>query len=164
MSNLFQNLLDITMTDPQLTQFRDGITQAQDAAPFLIGLTTEQRQTIPKIAAGNLNFVQDSLSAMQDNSDMLPAYMNNSNLATDLTLYQQLDPLVQLVGQLYEKLRDTQMMAGSEAYISALAFYRMVEAAAKAGLPGADTVYEQLKQRFEGQGPQSGGDGGDGAV
>ncbi len=159
MSNLFDNILNITLTEAQISQFREGIIQAENGVPFLVGITKVQRMTIPKIAEGNLNFVQDSLNAMQDNTDMLPAYMNNDNLATDLTLYQQLDPLVQLVGQLYEKLRDTQMLAGSEAYISALAFYRMVEAAAKAGLPGADTVYEQLRQRFEGQGPQGGADG-----
>ena len=44
------------------------------------------------------------------------------------------------------------MLAGSEAYVTALAAYRNFEAAAKAGIQGADTIYELLKARFSGQG------------
>ena len=39
-----------------------------------------------------------------------------------------------------EKLSDTHMPAGSEAYQDALAAYRLFGAAAKAGLNGADAV------------------------
>jgi hypothetical protein len=53
---------------------------------------------------------------------------------------------------LAEKLDDTQMLAGSEAYITALAAYRNFDAAAKAGIQGADTIYNHLKERFKGQG------------
>jgi hypothetical protein len=53
---------------------------------------------------------------------------------------------------LSEKISDTQMLAGSEAYITSLAAYRMFEGAAKAGMAGADSVYDELKQHFAGQG------------
>ena len=158
MSNLFDNLINQNLNDGQNQQVRDGFRMINDAMPFLIGLNAEQRQRLPKIAAGNLNFVQDARSAMADNPEMLPGYMTIDNLSTDLSLYKQLDPLVQLAKQTYEKLRDTQMLAGSEAYVAALAFYRMVEAAAKAGLPGADAVYDQLKERFMNQASSSVGE------
>ncbi len=157
MSNLLENLLNQILTDEQIIQIRNAYAAANQAIPFAIGLNTEQRQTIPKIATGNLNFVIDCKNSMLDNANILPAYMTVDNLNMDITLYQQLDPLVQLAAQNFERLRDTQMLAGSEAYIAALAYYRMVEAAAKAGLPGMDTVYNQLKERFANQGNQGGG-------
>ena len=44
------------------------------------------------------------------------------------------------------------MIAGSEAYASALTAYRLFEAAAKAGVLGADAAYIPLAERFAGQG------------
>lgn len=43
-------------------------------------------------------------------------------------------------------------MAGSESYVSALTAYKLFGSAADAGVPGADAIYNQLKQRFAGQG------------
>ena len=54
--------------------------------------------------------------------------------------------------QLGEQLLDTQILAGSDAYATALMIYRLAESAAKAGLPGADTLYQTLRQRFVAQG------------
>jgi hypothetical protein len=42
------------------------------------------------------------------------------------------------------------MTAGSEAYQAALVFYKSVKKAAAQDVPGAKTVYEELKTRFPG--------------
>jgi hypothetical protein len=73
-------------------------------------------------------------------------------MQNDLSLFTQLDEIILLVKQLLERLEDTQMLAGSEAYTSALAVYRLISSAADAGVPGADAVNAQLKARFAGQG------------
>lgn len=152
MSNLFENRVSGTLTAAQITAAKAALTAVATNVPMLLGLTVEERISIPKVNAGNINFVMDALSLMQNNASMLPAYMSVSELDKDLALYRQLEELLSLTDQLQEKLRDTHMLAGSEAYINSLAFYRMAEAAAKAGLPGADAVYDQLKVRFAGQG------------
>ena len=103
----------------------------------------------------NKIFVEDAITAMDNNPTFLPSYFNVAELKKDLTLYQQLDPLFVEINKLAEKIDDTQMLAGSEAFITALAAYRNFEAAAKAGIPGADTIYELLKARFSGQGGSS---------
>lgn len=71
----------------------------------------------------------------------------------DYQLYLQLDEFLGLTETLLEKLSDTQMLAGSEAYSNALVAYRLFGSAAKAGLNGADSVYDKLASRFAGQGP-----------
>jgi hypothetical protein len=40
------------------------------------------------------------------------------------------------------------MVAGSEAYHAALAFYHNVQATAKDDIPGAKVIFEDLKTRF----------------
>ena len=56
------------------------------------------------------------------------------------------------LSQILEKINDTQLLAGSEAYTSALTVYKLFGSAADAGIPGTDTIYDLLKQRFAGQG------------
>ncbi len=65
-----------------------------------------------------------------------------------MTLFTQTDELLLLIRQLLEKVEDTHMLAGSEAYVSALISYKLFGSAADAGMPGADAIYDQLKARF----------------
>jgi hypothetical protein len=154
MATLQNNRLSVILAPEQLSKVNQAFAIITENLPFLTGLTTEERQVIPKINTANKVFVEDSLNAMKSNAEVLPAYLKADELEKDLTLFTQLDVLVQKALQLYEKLSDTQMLAGSEAYISSLTAYRLFEAASKAGLPGSDTVYDQLKQRFADQGGQ----------
>jgi hypothetical protein len=48
-----------------------------------------------------------------------------------------------------DNLRDTQMLAGSDAYTAALAYYNSVKQAAKMNVPNAKTIQEELGKRFE---------------
>ena len=73
-------------------------------------------------------------------------------MQNDMSLFTQLDEIIILTKQLLEKLEDTQLLAGSEAYVGALAVYKLIGSASDAGVPGADAIYDQLRQRFAGQG------------
>lgn len=151
--NITINRLNTTMTGDDINSVKKSITEIYGKMPFLIGLTTDERVTLPKISENNKVFVGDSINALANNAPMLPAYLNVADIKTDLTLYEQLDELEMLATQLVEKIQDTRMLCGSEAYVSSLAAYRLFEAAAAAGIPGADSIYDALKQRFAGQGP-----------
>ena len=49
---------------------------------------------------------------------------------------------------LLEKVSDTNMAAGSEAYVTALTLYNSIKAAAKVNVPGADVLANELGERF----------------
>ena len=150
--NITINRLNTVMKDAEITAVKNSIKDIYGNMPFLIGLTTDERVTLPKISENNKVFVGDSINALANNAPMLPLYLNVVDIKNDLTLYEQLDELEMLALQLVEKIQDTRMLCGSEAYVSSLAAYRMFEAAALAGIPGADAIYDMLKQRFAGQG------------
>lgn len=140
------------MPNADIADVKKSITDIYGKMPFLIGLTTDERVTLPKISENNKVFVGDSINALANNAPMLPSYLNVADIKSDLTLYEQLDELEMLALQLVEKIQDTRMLCGSEAYVSSLTAYRLFEAAASAGIPGADAIYDALKQRFAGQG------------
>lgn len=148
MSNITNNRLSSTLREAQVIAVKAAIQNIYTEVPFLLGLTVEERISLPKINVANKAFTEDAINAITNNGDMLPGYLNVETMQTDLQLFSQLDELTSMVRQLLEKLEDTQILAGSEAYVSALVGYRLFGAAAEAGIPGADAVYDGLKARF----------------
>ncbi len=146
------NRISTVLDDAKIADIGKKFAELESALDFIIGLTVDERINLPKISVVNRTFVMDSQSALQTNGSFMPSYLNVAQLGNDITLYNQLQEFTQRAAQLSEKLSDTQMLAGSEAYVTSLAAYRLFEAAAKAGLPGADAVYDGLKERFADQG------------
>lgn len=152
MSNLASNRVNATMTAAQVAAVKSALNGVISNLPVLVGLTSEERMALPKISKSNKLFTEDAANLLNNNGSMFPSYVNAASIQNDLTYWVQLDELIPLVRQLLERMEDTQMLAGSEAYSMALAVYRLADAAAKGGVSGADTVYQQLRERFEGQG------------
>jgi hypothetical protein len=152
MSNLSNNRLNITATAAQITAVKTALQAVTTNLPFLIGLTTEERIALPAINVSNKAFTEDAINAAVNNASLIPSYVSVPNMQNDMTLFTQLDEIIILVKQLLEKLEDTQLLAGSEAYVGGLSTYKLIASAADAGVPGADAIYNQLKQRFAGQG------------
>jgi hypothetical protein len=152
MSNNSNNRISVTLTEDAVNNIKVAVNHILDAMPFLIGLTPEERKSIPKINDSNKTFTEDGVKAINNNLHMLPAYFLTAEINNDLVLFNQLDEVDLIISQLSEKIKDTKMLAGSEAYVSALTAYRLFDAAAKAGVPGADAVNDLLKERFAEQG------------
>lgn len=152
MSNLTNNRLNITATAAQITAVKTALQTINTNMPFLIGLTVDERIALPAINVNNKAFTEDAINAAVNNPSLVASYLSVPNMQNDMALYTQLDEIKGLVNQLLEKIEDTQLLAGSEAYVSGLAFYKLVSAAAEAGVPGADAVSDLLRARFAGQG------------
>jgi hypothetical protein len=152
MSNLTNNRLNITATAAQITAVKAAVQTINTNLPFLIGLTTEERSSLPAINVNNKAFTEDAINAAVNNPTLIPTYLSLANMQNDLTLFTQMDELVGIVNQLCEKLEDTRLLAGSESYVAGLTLYKLFGSAADAGVAGADAIVAQLKGRFSGQG------------
>ena len=152
MSNLTNNRLNITATAAQITAVKAAYQTILTNLPFLVGLTTDERSSLPAIDVSNKAFTEDAISAGVNNAGLLPSYVSPTGMQTDLTLFTELDEFIALHNQVGERLQDTQLLAGSEAYVGALTLYKLFASAAEAGVAGSDSIYAQLKQRFAGQG------------
>ena len=149
---LNSNRINKTLTGKELDAISASLTQLEKSLEFTVGLTPDERKSIPKMSDSNKTFTGDAMRAAEQTAEILPAFMKLDDMRADISLYDQLDSISLRLGKLLERVTDTQTLAGSEAYVSALTVYRLTEAASNAGLGGATEVYSRLKERFSGQG------------
>jgi GrpB-like predicted nucleotidyltransferase (UPF0157 family) len=117
-------------------------------SPYLLPLTPEERQSLPKMGDKTLSFVEKALNYVHHYPQLCPSYLNVNNFDVDMTDATGLRTVHITAKQLSDDIDDTVMVAGSEAYQAALVFYNAVKAAAAQDIPGAKEVYNDLKTRF----------------
>ena len=147
----YQNI-SAELSDAALAQIQQKITEIKALLPFLIQLTPEERQTLPKMGPASLAFVGKALSYAEGNPALVPPYVNVAEQRKDFALTEKLVLVNQQLGPLADGLESTLMAAGSEAFVTSLAFYNSVKQAAKGNVPGAGAIYNDLKTRFPGAG------------
>jgi hypothetical protein len=127
---------------------KDAISTIETNLHFLISLTNDERRTLFKAGPKRLSFVQNALTASQDNPDILPKSFDAAEFESDVELFAALTEIGTLVEQLFSKIDDTRLAVGSEAMDEASDVYNYVKAAVKK-TPGLKPVADQLGQLFQ---------------
>ena len=130
------------------------LTQIFERLPFIINLTPEERLSLPKMGDKTIAFVDKVLELAQQNPQLVPPYVNVDELRRDYELSMHLRVILNAVRQIYEKLDDTTLASGSEAYLASLSFYNKAKNASKMNVPGTDTFVRELSKIFEVQGKE----------
>lgn len=117
-------------------------------APYLQGLTADQKETIFKMGDKTVATVQKVEDYTETNPEFAPSYMDQPEFVKDVSLVTDLSPLRNLSTQLASDLADTIMLAGNEALLAALLYYGAVKEAANKGVATAKPIYEDLSKRF----------------
>lgn len=146
-----ENRISAELTEKDLKIIFDNIDNIEALMPWLTNLTPKERITLPKAADKTVSFLDKSLDYCQRNPQFVPPFLNVKEFNKDVTLAEKLLSGARPIRMLADKMEDTAMRASSEAYQAALLFYQAVKAAAKMGVPGAQTIYEDLKARFPGR-------------
>lgn len=116
--------------------------------PYLLSLTPAERHGLAKMGEKTLSFVSKAYEFADHNAQFRPSYLDMSAFQVDVTDATGLYTLANSAKQLLEAIDDTSMLAGSEAYQSALVYYNAVKQAAKQDVLGAKAIYEDLRARF----------------
>ncbi len=120
-------------------------------APYLVSLTNDQKAGLPKMGEKSIPFVTKGAEYLRIPETPAPPYIESAELDIDLNAYETLRQIRQVVMPTAEMIDDTMLLCGSEAYIAVLAFYNYLKGAAKMGVPGAKTIFEDLSTRFPGR-------------
>lgn len=145
-----ENRLSIQIPAADLAAAKAALQQVQTIlAPYVIALTPEQRKSLPKMSDGTEPFVAKVIEYAADAPQFLPPFVNKDEFDKDWQAISGLLPLLRMCTQIEDTLSDTTMMAGSEAYVSALSYYNSVKQATKVNAPDAKAIYEDLRKRFE---------------
>jgi hypothetical protein len=116
--------------------------------PYLLALTPDDRKKLLKMADGTEPFVSQSISYMGSNKQLVPNFVDVDSVASNYATFEGLSPLGALLTNFASQVSDTRMVAGSTAFSATLSFYDSIKLAAGKRIPGAKTIYEDLKKRF----------------
>lgn len=147
----YQNISAV-LAAADLTSILNKINEIKVLLPFLVNLTPDDIRGLSKISDKSEPFVTKALGYAETTPTLVPPYLSVPEFRKDYNLYLQLKAVLQQLEQLLEGVRDTSIAVGSEANAGALTFYKSAQVAAKLNVPGAESIADDLAQRFEGQG------------
>lgn len=143
--NQLSILIPTTVIDEVMLKLQERKTSL---APYLQGLTTEERKSLFKMGNKTVANVQKTKSYVDTNPEFVPGYMDKTEFLKDEAIVSLLIPISNLALQLATDVDDTVMLAGSEALQAAMLYYGQVKEANSRGIPTARPIYEDLSQRF----------------
>lgn len=140
----------ISALPPEALQtIQDAATAIRGALePHAVELSADERREMLKFGDRSLAFVEKASRYAAERPELVPGFLDVPELDADLSAYRSLNGAAMRLEQLASLARDSAMVAGSEAYASALVMYRAVKAAAASGAPGADVIEADMGQRF----------------
>jgi hypothetical protein len=148
-----ENLVSLDINPADQAAILDALTVLNKLLlPHLLELTVDEKLSMPKMKDKTMAFVNKAYDHSVGNPILVPAYVDVNEFDKDLQGVHFLHLIESPLEKILKAVEDTKMEAGSEAYIAALSFYNSVKVAAKNNVPGAQVVYDDLKNRFEGQG------------
>jgi hypothetical protein len=138
--------ISATLTDAQRDLVLAKIDEIEAALPFLVDLDSDDVAALPKLGDRSLPFTERSLALARQDDSFLPRKFDLDEFARDLALYQALDSLIHPLTSLLELIKDTRVLAGSDAYAAALDVYHAAKRAGKGS--GLDSVLNEVGKRF----------------
>ena len=149
MQNLFQSAIPEATLKKALGYFQQG---ADELRPFLQALTPEERSTMLKMGPKTVDFVQKAFGYASSNPSFVPGFVDLAEFAHDSAALAGLAPVQKLLDGLALDTESTMMLAGSDAYATALVIYNNVKFLAKNKQPGAQAAYDDMSTQFPGSG------------
>jgi len=126
------------------------VSDVEVSIPGMVNLDAEERRSLPKMGDLTRSFVAKALEIAQHNSQFAPPYVDLAELGQDYEASVNLLTVETQLASLLEKVSDSRILSGSEAYTAALMIYYTLKGAERSGVPGAGALYEELASRFPG--------------
>ena len=146
------NLISATFTEENERQAMELLAQLKALFPFGIKLSADQKKRIPKLDDARIPFVEKGLFYGEQQPLVVPPYTNLGECKLDLEFFKATRRVGAELASIAEMVSDTRMAAGSDAYQAALSIYSSAKNAAKQGVPGTQSIVDDMGKLFEGQG------------
>ena len=138
--------IDTTLSQADLDAILAAVETIKGKLPFLIDLSPDERQSLPKFGYKSLAFVQRAHDVVKQDDSFLPRAFDVDAFGRDVALHARLGTVALALGRLAEHVDDTRTLVGAEAYAAALDAY---DALKRAGNGAAlDGAADDLARRF----------------
>jgi hypothetical protein len=143
-----ENRISAELADTALTAFLGHIAAARALMPFLVNVPMDERNSIAKFGDKSQAFDVKCADYEGQRPDLVPTYVSVPETTKDRALIGQVRTGGAAVAQLADELFCTELVLGGDIADSDKALYAAIRLAAESGVPGAQAVYEDLKQRY----------------
>jgi hypothetical protein len=143
------NKVSAAISAQDMTDILAAFATIKAKLPFLINLSPEEKRRMPNISTERGGMVETFINEMSLHADLIPTFVDMTELAKDEALLTQLETIRSCANELCEGINDTHQAVGSDMYLAYLSFYNNVKQAAKRAVVGADAIYQNLRRFFQ---------------
>lgn len=144
---MIPNQIDVDFSSDELQAAMKALEAVRNALPFLIGLTEKERRRLSRIGRKSQAFTYQALNVAAQHPELMPRYLDVDGAVRDMRLFASLNSVLQAISELEQMVKDTQAVAGSEAYAAARKAYMSVKKDGQS--VGLGEVIDSLSEYFE---------------
>ena len=139
-----KNKINVVLSPETEAEIIEHINSIATSADWLLSLTSEERLKLVKLGYRYVDFVDKALIRAQTDGNYLTNESTLEEFTMDVNLKNGLNRIYAEWQSLGERLKDTIMVAESEAYQAARLYYKSVKAYAAEGDPLAEQIEKEL--------------------
>lgn len=143
----YQNI-DATLSETDLEAIKAAFATILEKLPFLVSLTADERKGIFKTGPDSVSFVNNALTAVQNQPAVFPESFDTEGFQHDVDLFTALTELATLALSIASQIDDTRLAVGGETMRAGRQVYNYIKAAAET-TPGLKPIADQLGERFQ---------------
>ncbi len=143
------NELSVEITQEKDAAVHQLLESLQAELDFLRDLSIKDRMRLAKMGRRDVDFVSRGYRHADGNPEFLPSYVPLEEFKKDVDLADWLRRLEKQLEAFLDKVKDTALLAESEAYKTARLYYNSVKAASRAGNTGAEPIARDLAIHYK---------------
>ena len=124
----YSNQISATIPNKDIKEILEAIGFIDEKLSDLVVLTDEELSALPKMENNTISFVVENLKLAENNLELVPCDVDLNEIKKDIELVKSIDKILNPLNALSKKLKDSAVLAGSEAYLPSLAIYNAVKA------------------------------------
>lgn len=145
------DLISATFSPEDEKEVMELLAKLRAKFPFGIKLSADQKKRLPKLDDVRIPFAEKGLFYGEQQPLIVPPFTNLGEYKVDLEFVKATRRVGAELASIAEMVSDTRMAAGADAYQAALSIYGSAKSAAKQGVPGTQTIVDEMGKLFDGQ-------------
>ena len=147
---MIENRISLDITAAQKTDISaatvglDAVTKA-----LSIVIDKEEIKSLSKLGDIRIPFVEKVAQYAVSNPEFLPPFADVPEFTTDFKAFTDLREMMRPLRQIIDNLENSMTVSGSEAWDFARNYYKTVQFQARMGVPGAQTILDDLRILFD---------------